>query len=75
MDMDSTLQCLTKTARESKETEVGYRYSCLLPYFDPIKRTVIDPMHNLNLGTAKTVWSLYRKLDVIADLDLLIIRI
>ena len=66
---------LTKTARESKESEVGCRYSCLLqlPYFNPIKMTVINPMHNLNLGTAKTVWSLYQKLDVITDSDLLII--
>ena len=31
------------------------RYSILLdlPYFDPVRMTVVDPMHNLFLGTAK----------------------
>ena len=33
----------------------GVRWSQLhrLPYFDPIRCTMIDPMHNLFLGTAK----------------------
>ena len=75
-DIELTLRCLTKTARERKESEIGCRYSCLLqlPYFDPIKMTIIDPMHNLYLCTAKTVWSLYRKLDIITDSDLAIIN-
>ena len=36
-------------------SESGVRYSVLLelPYFDPIRFHVIDPMHNLLLGTAK----------------------
>ena len=37
------------------EREHGLRYSVLLelPYFDVVRYSVIDPMHNLLLGTAK----------------------
>ena len=34
---------------------------CTLPYFDPIEFTVIDPMHNLYLGTAKNVFKIWIK--------------
>ena len=39
------------------EVKHGVRYSCLiqLPHFDPIKFAIVDPMHNLLLGTAKHV--------------------
>lgn len=39
------------------ESEKGCRYSVLLklPYFDPIRMSIIDPMHNLYLGTAKRI--------------------
>ena len=42
----------TKTSIQHAESKYGVRYSVLLalPYFDPIKFTVIDPMHNLFLG-------------------------
>ena len=47
--------CRTKTTREKKESELGCRYSLLvdLPYFDVVRMHVIDPMHNLYLGTGK----------------------
>ena len=50
-------QCTTKTARNDLESKFGCRYSILLdlPYFNPIRMTVIDPMHNLYLGTAKRI--------------------
>ena len=43
---------------KKKESEVGCRYSVLLdlPYFDPVRMLIIDPMHNLYLGTAKYVF-------------------
>jgi hypothetical protein len=43
------------------------RYSVLieLPYFDPIKYTVIDPMHNLFLGTAKYCLNLWLKQEIL----------
>ena len=45
----------TKTNRAKKESELGCRYSSLLKltYFDPVRMVLIDPMHNLFLGTAK----------------------
>ena len=54
-DVQETLRCKSKTERERKESEMGCCYSALLdlPYFDPVRMTVIDPMHNLFLGTAK----------------------
>ena len=51
------LKCTTKSAVESLEMTTGVKYSVLmeLPYFNPIRYTIIDPMHNLFLGTAKTM--------------------
>ena len=45
----------TVTAIENAESSSGCRYSelLMLPYFDAPKMLIIDPMHNLYLGTAK----------------------
>ena len=45
------------TAKEKAELKYGCRYSVLLdlPYFDPIRMVLINPMHNLFMGTAKHV--------------------
>ena len=53
----ATRQCKTKSARNNLESRYGCRYSVLLdlPYFDPVRMTIIDPMHNLYLGSAKHV--------------------
>ena len=58
-DIKAILQCSTKTERKHKESEFGCRYSCLLqlPYFDVVRMLIIDPMHNLYLGTAKHLFS------------------
>ena len=39
------------------ESKYGCRYTALLdiPYFNPVRMTIIDPMHNLFLGTAKHI--------------------
>jgi len=39
-------KCKTKTELKKKEREFGCRYSSLLelPYFDPVRMTIIDPM-------------------------------
>ena len=44
-----------KTEQQQLETFYGCHYSVLLelPYFDPVQMCIIDPMHNLFLGTAK----------------------
>ena len=49
------LQCNTKKDRAAIERDTGVRYSVLheLPYFNASRMTIIDPMHNLLLGTAK----------------------
>ena len=58
-DVDYTLKYKNKTERAQKESEVGCRYSVLvdLPYFDPIRMLIIDPMHNLYLGTARHIFN------------------
>ena len=56
-DVTEILKCTTKTARLSAEKKFGCRYSVLLdlPYFDPVRMLLVDPMHNLFMGTAKHV--------------------
>ena len=48
-------QLNTKSAIDKAESESGCHYSelLLLPYFDAPKMLIIDPMHNLFLGSAK----------------------
>ena len=57
-DVNSTLKCRSRADRERKESELGCRYSILLelPYFNPVRMLILDPMHNLYLGTAKHVF-------------------
>lgn len=49
--------CNTKAECARIESQSGYRYTSLLnlPYFDTVRMLVLDPMHNLFLGTAKHV--------------------
>ena len=54
-DVKETLTCTSSSSRERKESEFGCRYSCL-PYFDAVRMLVIDPMHNLYMGTAKYIF-------------------
>ena len=51
----------TKSALKEAESMKGLRYSILLelPYFNPIRYPVIDPMHNLFLGTGKHVMEIW----------------
>ena len=54
---DLILACDNKTQRNKLEKLHGCRYSVLLKlsYFDIIRMCIIDPMHNLFLGSAKYV--------------------
>ena len=47
--------------RVTLEKKLGCRYSALLEldYFDPVIHHVVDPMHNLFLGTAKRMFKLW----------------
>ena len=60
---------MAKTPAEQKRvlSKMGVRYSLLLelPYFDPIRFHVIDPMHNLLLGTAKHMMKVWTKLGIL----------
>ena len=57
------LSARTKEARKLLERQFGARYSLLfeLPYYDAIHFAVIDPMHNLYLGTAKHVLRIMKR--------------
>ena len=59
----------SNAARTNIERDVGVRYSELLrlPYLDVVRCHLIDPMHNLFLGTAKTVLTLWKTHNVITE--------
>ena len=54
-DVSKLTMCTTRTERAKTESQLGCRFSVLLdlPYFDPVRMLIIDPMHNLFLGSAK----------------------
>ena len=56
-DAKKSLNAKTKTEQNKIELENGCRFTELmyLPYYDCIRYTIIDPMHNLLLGTAKHI--------------------
>ena len=60
-------EAITKAQQKLIEREHGCRYSVLLelPYFDVVRFSVIDPMHNLLLGTAKHVLSVWTSLGIL----------
>ena len=43
----------------NEESELGCYYSTLLqlPYFNPVRMLIVDPMHNLYMGTANYVFN------------------
>lgn len=62
-----TLTSRTKADRKLIEKANGARYCVLfeLPYYDAISFTVIDVMHNLFLGTAKNMMSIWKDLNLL----------
>ena len=62
----------TKTGIRKKESELGARYSILLslPYFNLVRFTVVDIMHNLFLGTGKHMFRTWLKLVILSMNDL-----
>jgi len=61
---------------DALESTYGVRYSALtdLPLFEPIRFPVIDPMHNLLLGTSKHVMNLQIKKKLLMPQDLQVIE-
>lgn len=51
----------TPTALHEAESKLGLHYSILLllPYFDLVRFTIVDPMHNLFLGTGKHAFEVW----------------
>ena len=66
------INATTKRQQKLIEREYGIRYSILteLPYFNPIRHTLIDPMHNLFLGTAKHCMELWIKNEILTRQDI-----
>ena len=56
--------CNTRSQQYKLERESGVRYSVLieLPYFDAPRMCIVDPMHNLLLGTAKHMVELWKSI-------------
>lgn len=64
--------CVSGTAAEKLASELGCRYTVLLelPYYSSIEMCVVDPMHNLFLGTAKRVFSKWIENEIITSAGL-----
>ena len=64
--------CNTRSERVGIERRSGVRYSCLLQlaYFDASRMCIIDPMHNLLLGTSKKVIDLWKTKNVLTEKQL-----
>lgn len=62
----------TKTGIKNKEAEFGVRYSIMLElsYFDPVRFTVVDVMHNVFLGTSKHMFKVWLQLDLMTQENL-----
>lgn len=60
-------KCKSQSARADQERLLGWRFTPLteLEYFDSVKHHVIDPMHNLFLGTAKRMFKLWIEKDIL----------
>jgi len=62
----------TKAEQKRVERKYGARWSELfrLSYYDAIRFVVIDPMHNLLLGTARHVFRLWTELGILTTKSL-----
>ena len=73
------LECTTKSKQVEIQKKTGIRYSFLLelPYFDSPTMCVIDPMHNILLGTSKMMVELWKSDSILseADFDLIQLRV
>ena len=60
-DVKAILRGTSKSSKAEIESKFGCRYTVLLqlPYFNPPQMLAIDPMHNLFLGTAKQILSIW----------------
>lgn len=69
--LDEAKAAKTQSARERIEKRIGARYSELLrlKHFDVVRNHLVDPMHNLFLGTSKKVLTLWKDHGILTDSD------
>lgn len=67
-----TLKATSESKRKEMERKFGSRYTELLrlPYYDCIRFVIIDPMHNLLLGTAKHMFHTWTEKGILKSQDL-----
>ena len=68
---DRVRQARTQTDAKKFSSESGARYSVLfqLPYYDAIRFALIDPMHNLLLGSAKHVLKTWIEMGILRSAE------
>ena len=73
---DKVRRAANKTTHEKLATRYGCYFSVLLEleYFDAVRFTVVDPMHNLFLGTAKSMFQLWIERDLLTKDKLKVIE-
>lgn len=61
--------CKTKTEQKNMESQFGCRYSVFvyLPYFNSSRFLIVDPMHNLFLGTWKRMINLWMEFNLLTS--------
>ena len=64
--MIKVIKSASKTEKAKEESRLGCQYSVLLelPNFRPIEMLLIDPMHNLFLGTANILQEIYGLVEI-----------
>ena len=61
--MNEIMACSTAQAQNKLKSEYGTRASVLayLEYFDTIRMNIVDPMHNLFLGSVKHLLKVFKE--------------
>ena len=60
-------RCQTEVNTVVRNTEAKYAVLFQLPYYDAVRFVIIDPMHNLFLGLAKTALKVWKEKELIKD--------
>ena len=62
-------RCQTEVNAVVRNTGAKYSVLFQLPYYDAVLFVIVDPMHNLFLGLAKTTLKVWKKKELIKDKD------
>ena len=60
-------RCQTEVNAVVRKTGAKYSVLFQLPYYDALRFVIIDPMHNLFLGLAKTTLKVWKEKELIKD--------